>query len=82
MDSYLPSMYNRKITHKACKKSFGIFHFAMSKAKEEEERSKIASEVSHVLTGVGCLGYLSCRLSATGRLSRVSCGRLIFGGAG
>ena len=38
-------MYNRKITHKACKKSFGIFNFAMSKAREEEERSKVASEV-------------------------------------
>jgi hypothetical protein len=43
----MPSMYNRKITHKQCKGTFGIYNFEMSKSKESEELAKIASQEAH-----------------------------------
>ena len=42
--TYMPSMYNKKITHTQCKKKFGIYNFVASKAKEDEHLMKIAEE--------------------------------------
>ena len=43
----MPAMYNRKIKHKQCKGTFGIYNFEMSKSKESEELAKVVSQEAH-----------------------------------